>query len=100
MAAGVRRINTGILLLIANYPQFILNQYQEVAQKPAHLASPKYNIPFPCPREYREARTRYKQSHCLSYLIFTNIFSFLSSCKFWSLSVALPRRMPEKKNLF
>ena len=37
-AAGARRINMGIpyFLPIANHPQFILNQHQEVGQKPAH----------------------------------------------------------------
>ena len=31
-----------LFLPIANYPQFILNQYQEVGQKRAHTATPKY----------------------------------------------------------
>ena len=29
---------------IANYPQFILNQYQEVGQNPAHTATRNKNI--------------------------------------------------------
>ena len=36
MAAGARRINKDKL---ANYPQVILNQYQEVGQKPTHTAT-------------------------------------------------------------
>ena len=35
MAAGT------YVLPIADYPQFILNQYQEVGQKPGHTASPQ-----------------------------------------------------------
>ena len=40
MAAAARRINMGIpfLLPIANYCHLILNQYQEVGKKPAHIA--------------------------------------------------------------
>ena len=34
-------LNMGILLPALNYPKFILNQYQEVGQKPCHLAKPK-----------------------------------------------------------
>ena len=30
-------------LPVANYPHFILNQYQEVGQKPAHTPTPKKN---------------------------------------------------------
>ena len=30
-----------ILFTNANYPQFTLNRYQEVCQKPAHRAMPK-----------------------------------------------------------
>ena len=41
MAAEARRMNMGILFTNANYPQFTLNQYQEVCQKPAHKAVPK-----------------------------------------------------------
>ena len=43
MAALARRKIIGILLPIANYPQFILNQYQEVNQKPAHKATQRKN---------------------------------------------------------
>ena len=36
LAAGTRRINMGVHFLpIANYPQFILNEYQEEGQKSA-----------------------------------------------------------------
>ena len=45
MAAGARQINMGILLPIANYSEFIFNQYQEVGQKSAHTAMLK-NIVF------------------------------------------------------
>ena len=43
MAAVARRINMDIFffLPIANYPQSILNQYQEVGQKPVHTDTPK-----------------------------------------------------------
>ena len=41
IAAEARRINIGILFTNANYPQFTLNQYQEVCLKPAHKAMPK-----------------------------------------------------------
>ena len=41
MAAEARCINMGILFTNANYPQFIMNQYQEVRRKPAHKAMPK-----------------------------------------------------------
>ena len=42
MAEGTRRINMGkVILPIANYPQFILNQYQEIGQKPGHTATLK-----------------------------------------------------------
>ena len=41
IAAEAHRMNMGILFTNANYPQFILNQYQEVRQKPAHKAIPK-----------------------------------------------------------
>ena len=41
IAAEAGRVNMGILLINANYPQFTLNQYQEVCQKPAHKAVPK-----------------------------------------------------------
>ena len=41
--AETRRINVGILFTNANYPQFTLNQYQEVCQKLAHKAMPKKN---------------------------------------------------------
>ena len=34
-------INMGIFLPIANYRQFILNQCQEVGQKPAYTVTPK-----------------------------------------------------------
>ena len=40
IAAEARRINNGILFTNADYPQFTLNQYQEVCQKPAHRAMP------------------------------------------------------------
>ena len=38
IAAEACRMNMGILFTNANYPQFTLNQYQEVCQKPAHQA--------------------------------------------------------------
>ena len=37
MAAGARQINIGIFFPIANYPRFILNQYQDISQKPLLL---------------------------------------------------------------
>ena len=33
-----------IFLSVANYPQFILNQYKEVDQKPAHTPTPQNPI--------------------------------------------------------
>ena len=39
MAVGDCKINMRVLLPIANYPQFILNHYQEVGQKPSHIAT-------------------------------------------------------------
>ena len=46
MAAGDRRINIGMhtFLPIVNYSQFILNEYQEIAQEQTH--SPK-KVPNP-----------------------------------------------------
>ena len=41
MAAGARRVNMGIILTNRNYSQFVLNQYQEVGQRPLHIASRK-----------------------------------------------------------
>ena len=41
IAVEACRMNMGILFTNANYPQFTLNQYQEVCQKPAHQAVPK-----------------------------------------------------------
>ena len=46
IAAEARRINIVILFTNANYPQFTLNQYQEVCQKPAYKAMPKKNELF------------------------------------------------------
>ena len=43
--ARARRLYMGILLQIQNYPQFILNQYQEVGKKLAYTTTPK-NIFF------------------------------------------------------
>ena len=41
IAAAARRINTVILLPIANYHPFILYQYQEVVLKPKHSPTQK-----------------------------------------------------------
>ena len=40
MASGLRWINISNILPIANYPQFILIQYQEAGQQPAQTATP------------------------------------------------------------
>ena len=41
MAAGISEKTCAYFLPITNYPQFILNHYQEVGQNPAHTALPK-----------------------------------------------------------
>ena len=38
IAAEAHQMNMGVLFTNANYPQFTLNQYQELRQKPAHKA--------------------------------------------------------------
>ena len=41
MAAGAFEKTWAYFLLVTNYSQFILNQYQEVGQTPAYTATPK-----------------------------------------------------------
>ena len=41
IAAGAGQIKRAYFLTIANYRQFILNQYQKVGEKPANTATPK-----------------------------------------------------------
>ena len=49
IAAGAGQIKQAYFLPIANYRQFILNQYQKVGEKPANTATPKKKVKYHSP---------------------------------------------------
>ena len=67
MEAGARWINM-CFWPIADYPQFILNEYQEVGQKTAHTATPKEERATATVKRWRDVGCSQNQRYRINFL--------------------------------